>query len=80
MGAVPYFDDIVADILNSIFDKVTFVESEADAVFEKNFTDSFEVNEDRVKVSIEENNVINNGKAAGNKLGFIEVNSVCLSE
>ena len=73
-GAVPRFGDITADIFNSSFEKVTFFESEADSIFEKNFTDAFKVNGDCVNVAIEEKNVINNGAAARHKRGFIEVN------
>ena len=63
----------MADIFDSSFEKVTFVESEADSIFEKNFTDAFKINEDYVKVTTEEKNVINGGAAAGHKLVFIEV-------
>ena len=45
-GAVPRISDIMADIFDSIFKRITFVESEADSIFEKNFTDAFKVNED----------------------------------
>ena len=68
------------DIFESSFEKVTFVESESDSMFEKNFIDTFKVNEDWVKVSIEENNFINDGAAEGNNIGFIEVNFVFLSD
>ena len=41
------------------------VKSEADSVFEKNFTDELKVNEDCFKVYTEKNNVINNFVTAG---------------
>ena len=41
-GAVLYFGDVTDDIFDSSFEKVTFVESEADSIFEKNFTDTFQ--------------------------------------
>ena len=69
----------MADIFDSSFKKITFVESEADLIFEKN-TDAFKVNDDYVKVDTEEKNVINNGVAARHKLGFIEVNIFYLSD
>ena len=43
---VPCFGDIMADIFDSSFEKVVFVKYEADSIFEKNFTESFKVNED----------------------------------
>ena len=70
----------MASIFDSSFEKFTVFESEADLIFGKNFTNLFKVNEDCVKVATEEKNVINNGAAAGHKLGFIELNSVCLSD
>ena len=63
----------MADIFDSSSEKVTFVESEADSSFEKQFKDAFQVNEDCVKVSKEENNLINGGEISGHKLGFVEV-------
>ena len=50
-GAVSRFGDVMANIFDSSFEKVTFVESEADSIFEKNFTGAFKVNEDFVKVA-----------------------------
>ena len=70
----------MADIFDLSFEKVTFVESGAELIFEKNFTDAFKVNKDCTKVATEEKNVINDGAAAGHKIGFIEVNLVCLSD
>ena len=77
--AVPCFSDIMDDIFDSIFEKVTFFKSESDSIFEKSFTDEFKVNEDCVKVSTEDNNVINYSVASRHNIGFIEVNSVCIS-
>ena len=51
-GAVTRFGDVMADIFNSSFEKVTFVKSEADSIFEKKRTDTFKVNEFFVKVAI----------------------------
>ena len=45
-GAVSHFGDVMANMFDSSFEKVIFVESEADLIFEKNFTDVFKVNED----------------------------------
>ena len=70
----------MANIFYYSFEKVTFVESEADSIFEINFTDALWVNEDCVKVDTEEKNLINDGAADRHKLGFIGVNSVCLSD
>ena len=70
----------MADIFKSSVEKVTFVKSEADSIFEKNFTDAFKVNKDCVKVATGEKNYINDGKADGHKLGFIEVNFICFGE
>ena len=70
----------MADIFDLSFEKVKFVESETDSIFEKNFTDAFKVNENCVNVATEYKHVINNGVAAGHKLGFIEANVVCFSE
>ena len=77
---VRLFGDIMSNIFNSSFEKITFVEYEADSIFEKNFTDAFKVNEDCVKVASEEKNFINNDAAVRHKHGFIEVNFVCLSD
>ena len=54
----------MANIFDSSFKKVKFVESETDSIFEKKITDAFKVNEDCVKVDTEEKNVINHGAAA----------------
>ena len=79
-GAVPCFGDIIADIFDSIFEKVAFVGYEADSISEKNFADAFKVNEDCVKVDTLEKNVINYGVFDRHKLGFNEVNFVCVSD
>ena len=63
----------MADIFDSSFEKVTFVESESDSLFEKQFIDAFHVNEDCAKVAKEEKNFINDGETSGHKLGFVEV-------
>ena len=68
----------MADIFDSSFEKVRFVDSEADSKFEKHFTDELKVNEDCSKVATEEKNFINNGAASGQKISFIEVRLVCL--
>ena len=70
----------MTDIFDSSFEKVIFVESKADSIFEKNVTDAFKVNKDCVKVTTEENNSSNDGAAAGQKLVFIGVNFVCLGD
>ena len=70
---------MMANIFDLSFEIITFDESEADSIFEKKITYAFKVNEDCVKVATEEKNVINNGAAARHKLGFIDVNLVCLS-
>ena len=62
--AVPCFGDIMANIFDSSFKKVKFVESETESIFEKKITDAFKVNEDCVKVATEEKNFINHGAAA----------------
>ena len=79
-GPVPRFSDIMANISDLIFEKVTFVKSEADSIFGENFTDAFKVNEDFVRVATEEKNAINDCAASIHKLGFIELNFVCLSD
>ena len=70
----------MANIFDLSSEKVTFVKSEADSIFEKNFTDAFKVNEDCVKVAAYKKIVINNGASSIHKLSFIEVNFVCLSD
>ena len=70
----------MADIFDSSFEKVTFVESRADSIFEKNFRDALKVNEDCVNNDIEEKNTIKYGAVVGHNIGFIEVNSFCLSD
>ena len=70
----------MADIFDSSFEKVTFVESEADSKILKKFTYELKVNDDCVKVATEEKNFINNGAASGQKISFIEVRLVCLSD
>ena len=64
----------MADIFDLISEKVTFVESEADPIFEENFTDAFKVNKDCFKVYKEYKNVINIGAADRHTIRFIEVN------
>ena len=54
----------MADIFKSSVEKVTFVKSEVDSIFEKTFTDAFKVNGCCVKVATEENNITNNGATA----------------
>ena len=63
-GEVPCFGEIMVDIFDSSSEKFTFVESEADSIIEKIFTDAFKVYEDFIKVATEEKNVINNGATA----------------
>ena len=70
----------MADTFDSSFEKIIFVESEDNLIFEKKITDAFKANENCVKVATEEKNVINNGAAARHKLGVVEVNSVFLSD
>ena len=70
----------MADIFDLISEKVTFVESKADPIFEENFTDAFKVNNDCFKVATEEKNVIKNCAADRHELGLIEVHIVCLSD
>ena len=72
-GAVPCFGDVMADIFDSNFEKVTL------NIWEK-FTDIIKVNEDWVKVATEEKNVINNDEAAVHKIGFIKVNLICFRD
>ena len=50
-GAVYLFGDVMVGILKSIFQKVTFFESEADSIFEKSFTDALKINEYYVRVA-----------------------------
>ena len=69
----------MVDIFDSSSEKFTFVESEADSIIEKIFTDAFKVYEDFIKVATEEKNVIRNSVADRHKVSFIEVNFVCLS-
>ena len=55
----------MANIFESIFEKVAFIGSEADLVFEKKFTDAFKENEDFGKVVIEEKKFRNNCASSG---------------
>ena len=77
---VTCFNDVMANITDLIFEKVTFVESEAEFISEKNFTGALKLNNYCVKVATEEYNTINNGLASRHKLGFIEVNLVYLGD
>ena len=63
------FSDVRDDIFKSIFDKFTIVESEADLIFEKTFTDIFKVNEDCINFATEEN-IINNCATAKKQAWF----------
>ena len=60
----------MADIFNPCFDKFTFFDSEADSIFEKNFTDTFKVKEYCVKLTTQEKNAINNGADAKSSLVY----------
>ena len=42
----------MADIFDSSFEKIASIESEAESIFEKIFTDAFKVNKDCIKVAI----------------------------
>ena len=70
----------MANIFKSSIEIVTFVEFEADSIFEKKLTDIFKVNKDCVKVATEDNNAINNCAGDVHKLFLIEVNFVYFSD
>ena len=78
-GAVPLFGDIMVNIFESSFEKVTFVKSKADSIFEKHFTDAIKSNAYCIKVATEKKNVINIGAATGHSLVLLRCIIFCCS-